>query len=247
MEWQIVRQHYADVYASIENNTFQSVVIGRMDNESIERILWMDFWDAAIQRNAFTDFHDMSLRTPAHCVIDVWNLCVQMHGIKAVVGLAPRFKREFVGTGPLLPQIQCSDDGTRCEACAEMRYAVFQKLRQVPLDNERDFLEDDYACVRAAMRRSRHQNLMLMRHPIFMLSYKTDIIYPNIYLKTKRYWNMVLFSICARALWRRFIERQYHPDSKYVQKIKAKFILNAIANGTGAGANTNKNTNTNAI
>jgi len=226
---QIVRQHYADVYASIQNNTFQSVNIGRMDNESIERILWMDFWDVAIQRDAFIDFHDMALRTPAHCLIDVWNLCVQMHGIKAVLGLAPRFKREFVGSGPLLPQIQCTDDGTRCESCAEMRYAAFQRLNGVSMDGKTDFLTADYESVREAMRKSRQQNLIVMRHPIFMLSYKTDIIYPNIYKKTKRYWNMVLFAICARAMWRRFLERQYNPDSKYVRKIKARFNT-AIAN-----------------
>lgn len=220
-----LRQHYADVYRALETNSgrgFQDIRIGRMDYEAMERILWMDFWDVAIQRNAHVAFHDMAVRTPAHALIDIWNMCVQMHGVQAVLGLAPRIKRDILQNTVLLPNIHCMDE-EQCTACEEMRYAVFRRLDQIDMDNERQFLDDDYAAVRNCIALSRKQNLMIMRHPIYWTNYKTDIIYRHIYTTTRYNWNRLFFAVCVIKMWRRFIERQYHPDSKYIQKVKEKF------------------------
>lgn len=225
---QSFKDHYADVYEALQTNnglTFQNVNIPRMnDYESMERILWMDFWDTAIQKDAHVAYHDMAMRTPAHALIDVWNMCVEMHGIRAVIGLAPRMKRDVLYDTVLLPNIHCMEENEKCVACEEMRYEVFRRLDQVDMDSSgKQFLDDDYLSVRKLIATTKTQNLTIMRHPIFWFHYKTDIIYRNIIQKTRYNWNILFFATCVIKMWRRFIERQYHPDSNYIRKVKEKF------------------------
>lgn len=170
--------------------------------------LLMQLWDHALEKESYDCFHTLSLYTDPDILINVFELALYHHQVHAIVPLIACLQRnnQFIQLG----NVQCNQK--QCKTCMHIREQLLVFFA----------FEEDWKLVRKKLREARQKNLWTMWKPQLLLNPQTDVITKKIFEKTKKGWNVVVAATFASILWKRWLERQLHPSSSYVNNVLSK-------------------------
>ena len=196
--------------------------ISRIDDWAFEQDLraqaMFSLWRRALEKRAGDAFHTLALHTEDEELADIMYLAVGFHDFRAIHSLLARLWR--LRTDRLLPFIHCNGMAA-CADCAMIRRRLVSLHAHV--------FAKDFEFVREQFRNAAQSNVRKLLFPILSLRNDTDAIVEDIQLKSKKFWRILQFATFARILWRRWIERQLHPDSRYIRMRTAQFYRSVNA------------------
>jgi len=122
----------------------------------------------------------------------------------------------YLETNPLqLCEVECWQQSIGCPICAILRETL---LNFFPAKFSLQLRE-----MSTKIKHMETSNLSKMYWPKWRTSiYNAE---SNYLRKILGYWNTIMFATYAKILWKRWIEKRYHPDSKFIQYKAAKFRL----------------------
>ena len=218
-----LRAHHQHIFDAIDSHNImalQRAPIGAQDDD-LEYLIWMDVWDYSILRDAAWAMHDLALRTPASILANVWEMAAQLHSEPAICMLAPRLKREMAPDSMLLPLIECGED--KCNKCKALQFNVLQRLKDVPMNQEKNYLDDDFAAIRQLLNDAKRRKILGIALPRIATSAKTAVAFSEMRSRARRLSSLLAAATAARLMWRAWLERQLAPGSRCILKVQRRW------------------------
>jgi hypothetical protein len=211
-----LQNHFSFLFRAVEMNRgipFTNMeFIPFPEDTMLRQTLQMQLWDYALEKESYECFHSLSLFTDTDILFNVLQLAIYHHQVHALVPLIACLERNHQKIQ--LGNIQCTQKN--CKSCSQIRDQLLIYFA----------FEDDWLLVRNKLKEAKQKNLWIMWKPQLLLNPQTDVITKRILEKNKKGWTTVFFASLASMLWRRWIERQLHPSSSYVNNVLSKRFSN---------------------
>ena len=200
--WEYVGIHQGRDVSSLSPLVFE---------DYLQQYTMFSLWRRALENRSGDAYHTLALHTDDEELEDIMSLATSHHDFRAVHCLLARlwkFKK-----CRLMPFIACTLQ--QCPDCAMIRRRLLSLYPHV--------FDKDFTFVRGEFAKARASNSVAMMIPILSLRPDTDVIVYSMQHTSKTLWRTLQFATMARILWKRWIEKQLHPDSNYIKLRSRQF------------------------